>query len=572
MAEGSVLLAYCHPDEVTHCFFRSWTETLAFDLLTGQNRLDPSQPYKGMFVSTNQLVRARNDVVAHFLDHSTAEWLWWADTDMGWQHDAMHQLLELADPVERPIVGGLCFSFKNAPHADAQNGVFKVAIPTIYTWTTEPVAGVTPFLDYPANTVVRCDATGSAFILIHRTVLERMRAEFSTWYDQIALDDSGVLGEDLSFCWRAGQLGYPIYVDTSVRITHYKTAYVDESMFLSQMAAKPATDEVAVIVPVVGRPQNAEPFMRYLRASTGLARCYAICETDDQESIDAWKAAGAVVEVQDGTTFAQKVNHGYRVTTEPWLFLVGDDVRFHATWFDHALAVAKGHGAKVIGTNDLGTQRVQSGDHATHFLVARDYIDEVGASWDGPGVVCHEYHHWYVDDEIVTAAKQRGVWSMALGSIVEHMHPLFGRAEDDDTYRKGQARADEDRETFMSRLVRNVGFPGLVRDGFGAAQRDVHNGVYPSPLLGFDPFPGTLNLTVQRGVLERLGDPDERIPGPECELWLWRATINELDVWLMHPDRPPSVRNAEKVEVLAPVSLRDLWGLANGSRVQVKPR
>ena len=38
---------------------------------------------------------------------------------------------------------------------------------------------------------------------------------------------------------------------------------------------------VTVIVPVLGRPQNAEPFMRSLRASTGLATVYAVAEPND---------------------------------------------------------------------------------------------------------------------------------------------------------------------------------------------------------------------------------------------------------------------------------------------------
>jgi len=67
--------------------------------------------------------------------------------------------------------------------------------------------------------------------------------------------------------------------------------------------------------------------------------------------------------------------------------------------------------------------------------------------------VCHEgYRHWYVDDEIVTAAKERGVWQAALGSIVEHMHPMFGKAADDDVYTAGQAHAQQDRVTFQRRL------------------------------------------------------------------------------------------------------------------------
>jgi hypothetical protein len=56
-----------------------------------------------------------------------------------------------------------------------------------------------------------------------------------------------------------------------------------------------------------------------------------------------------------------------------------------------------------------------------------------------------------VDDEIVTAAKQRGVWAPALASVVEHLHPLWGKAEVDDTYVRGQRYAGRDKATFEKR-------------------------------------------------------------------------------------------------------------------------
>ena len=75
-------------------------------------------------------------------------------------------------------------------------------------------------------------------------------------------------------------------------------------------------------------------------------------------------------------------------------------------------------------------------------------------------MVCHQgYRHWFVDDEIVTAAKQRGVWQMALGSVVEHNHPLWGKAEDDEVYQLGQSSAEADRALFRARLVEQ----GLAR-------------------------------------------------------------------------------------------------------------
>jgi hypothetical protein len=94
-----------------------------------------------------------------------------------------------------------------------------------------------------------------------------------------------------------------------------------------------------------------------------------------------------------------------------------------------------------------------AGDHATHWMISRDYIDTVGASWDGPGVVAHEgYRHWFTDDEIVVAAKQRGVFQMALGSVVEHLHPMTGKSEIDEVYTRSDSFADEDRKTFERRV------------------------------------------------------------------------------------------------------------------------
>jgi hypothetical protein len=177
-----------------------------------------------------------------------------------------------------------------------------------------------------------------------------------------------------------------------------------------------------------------------------------VCSEDDDAK--AWRAVGAIIVRSAQKSFACKVNHALSCSGHPWLFLCGDDVKFHPGWLDHAQQTARNENAKVVGTNDWGNQRVIAGDHATHMLIARDYIDEHGASWDGPGVVCHEgYRHWFVDDEIVTAAKQRGVWAPSLSSVVEHLHPAWGKADVDDTYRLGQSYAERDQKLFRKRLA-----------------------------------------------------------------------------------------------------------------------
>jgi hypothetical protein len=200
--------------------------------------------------------------------------------------------------------------------------------------------------------------------------------------------------------------------------------------------------------------------MASLRASLSpagpTARVYAIGQEDDPDTRAAWLAAGASVLDAPGSTFAVKVNHGYRSTGEPWLFLVGDDVRFQPRWLANAQLVA-GDRWQVVGTNDRSNPRVIKGEHGTHLLVRRSYVDQVGASWDGPGVVAHEaYRHQFVDDEIVLAAQQRGVWVSASSAVVAHLHPINGRADWDEVYELGQAHVAADRELFAKRLAAHV--------------------------------------------------------------------------------------------------------------------
>jgi hypothetical protein len=459
---GSVRLAFLADDEhgFSPSFMRSLLPTLGLDF-QGEQRI-----WRGGYAiqscSSVGVVEGRNEIVDAFME-SKAEWLWFVDSDMGWDADALENLIAAADPVHRPIVGGLCFGFGPiTDRLDFAQAVIKRPFPTIFDLKkTEDDIGFRARWGYVPGELQQCSATGAAMLLIHRGVFEQM---FAKWPGQGAFDRmkhpeaKKLWGEDTSFCMRAGMLGIPVHVHAGVKTSHLKTIYATEMVYMGELVAQPAVDEVAVIVPVLKRPQNAVPFMQSLRASTGLATVYAVCSTNDD--YHAWREAGAETIRTDKVSFADKVNAAYgeyprpHLPDEPWIFITGDDVQFHPGWLDHAQQVARNTGAQVVGTNDLGNDRVMSGDHATHMLISREYIDTVGASWDGPGVVCHSgYRHWFVDDEIVTAAKQRNVWAPALASIVEHMHPAWGKAETDDTYVRGQRYAERDQATFKRRLA-----------------------------------------------------------------------------------------------------------------------
>lgn len=385
---------------------------------------------------------------------SDNDWLFMVDADMGFEPVALEQLLSIADPIERPIVGGLCFAQREA-YDDGANGFRCIPRPTIFDWVQHEDGHwrFTGRTHYPVNSLIKSAATGGAFIIIHRSVFEKIKdSEGECWFDRVRGTDGSLIGEDISFFVRCQALEIPLYIHTGIRTTHMKQLWLGEQDFWQSFYAPPATETVDIFIPTLNRPHNIEPLMVSLRASTGLALPWFIVEEGDDATIAEVERCGGYW-IEHSGTFAEKINFAYTQTDAPWVFLAGDDVRFRPGWLDHAQDIARRYNARVIGTNDLANAKVMRGEHATHMLISRQYIDELGASFDGPGVVCHEgYRHWYVDNEIVTTAQKRHTFQVALASEVEHLHPMVGKAPNDECYEIGTQNADRDKRLFEARL------------------------------------------------------------------------------------------------------------------------
>lgn len=224
--DGSVCLAYVHGHEVAYSWHLSVVGLLGYDLASQQRVLRGG--YLGMRYGTGGIVDARNATVEEFL-RGEGEWLFWTDTDMGFAPDTLDRLLDAADPVERPIVGALCFSQQEYA-LDGMGGHRTRPRPTLFRWVEvgDGCQGFTAWLDYPREQLVEVAATGSACILIHRDVLGKVAEQYGpNWYGRMANPTTGqVLSEDLSFCARAVACGYPIFVDTRVKTTHLKQVWL----------------------------------------------------------------------------------------------------------------------------------------------------------------------------------------------------------------------------------------------------------------------------------------------------------------------------------------------------------
>jgi hypothetical protein len=214
--------------------------------------------------------------------------------------------------------------------------------------------------------------------------------------------------------------------------------------------------DVVALVPVLRRPHRPAPLLESIDKATpaGAWRLLFLGSPGDEAEHEAIYAAGGELLVIDEPNapgdWSRKINAGYRATTEPLMLLGGDDIAFRPGWLEAAQAKMVGR-VGVVGTFDCHNRRVLAGEHSTHPVVARWYADRHGTI-DQAGQVVHEgYAHNWTDNELVETAKSRRAWAFARDSVVEHNHPLWGRAETDDVYELGQSRFHEDRQLFMRR-------------------------------------------------------------------------------------------------------------------------
>lgn len=211
---------------------------------------------------------------------------------------------------------------------------------------------------------------------------------------------------------------------------------------------------LVVLIPVLNRPHRVAPVYESILAATPPpVRVLFCCTDDDTAEIEAIRAIGAE-HLSCGPwapgDYARKINLGYRHTTEPLIFLGADDLSFHPGWLDAAVSHLSDT-IHVVGTNDLGNPRVIAGSHSTHSLLTRQYADRYGTV-DRNHQILHEgYAHTFCDDEFIATAKARLTYSFAADSIVEHLHPHWGKAAWDDVYSIADASLTSGRQLFIRR-------------------------------------------------------------------------------------------------------------------------
>jgi len=211
---------------------------------------------------------------------------------------------------------------------------------------------------------------------------------------------------------------------------------------------------IVVVVPVLRRPHRVAPLVESFRAATTEhdARLLFVAQASDSMEIDAIAKVGLEpLVVGDGDrSWAKKINRGYEASTESWILLGADDLRFHPGWVD-AIRPLLGSHLGVIGTNDMGNVETMRGRFSTHPLVRRLYADVCG-TLDERRKITHEgYDHNFPDTELVMTARARGLYHHCTICYIEHLHPLWGKGVEDEIYQLGRRNFGRDQKLFEHR-------------------------------------------------------------------------------------------------------------------------
>lgn len=243
MIPGSVVPGFLDDGHWSACFGLSYLELTLHDLGHRQRIVREGGLYLRKVAGTAGVPDGRNEVAARFLDETDGEWLWFVDTDMGFAADTVDRLVKSADPVKRPVMGGLCFAQRRIEPRPFHGSRFGI-IPTVYQYVeTGDEVGFSPIEAYEVDKVIEVSGTGAACLLIHRSALERVRKRAGdAWFDPMK-HPTGLKGkprtfsEDLSFCVRLAAVDVPVHVDTRVKTVHEKGGiFLDEDAYDRQQA------------------------------------------------------------------------------------------------------------------------------------------------------------------------------------------------------------------------------------------------------------------------------------------------------------------------------------------------
>jgi hypothetical protein len=177
---------------------------------------------KSIRVQGNQIARQRQALLDHWYDNAETDWLLWVDSDVVINPDIWKLLHDTADSKTHPMVSGIYFISKTT------NGSLPVPMPVIFDDIDEYT--VKYHHPLPVNEVLKIDMAGMGLVVMHRSVVTKLREKYGTDISFFAENDQKndkFVGEDISFFRKCKAIEIPLYAHTGAIAKHMKTTTWD---------------------------------------------------------------------------------------------------------------------------------------------------------------------------------------------------------------------------------------------------------------------------------------------------------------------------------------------------------
>lgn len=172
----------------------------------------------------NTLVHdARNTIAQKAIDQGYDRVLW-IDSDMRFDPDLLEKLSADMD-MGAEYVSALAFKRVYPTVPVIYDKLFPLSdAPGMY--------GVHIYRDYPRDALFEVAASGMGCVMTSVQLLKDVWDNFGPPFSFVAN-----LGEDISFCYKVGELGIPMWCDSRIKVGHIGTVVFSEKTYLEQIAA-----------------------------------------------------------------------------------------------------------------------------------------------------------------------------------------------------------------------------------------------------------------------------------------------------------------------------------------------
>lgn len=170
------------------------------------------------------IYNSRNDLAQKALKMH-ADYVLWLDSDMMFEPNLLVKMMNTLKENNLDILSGVYYR-RVKPFSPVLFSKLSIDEDTYFCEHENLNA-------YPEDKLFEVEGIGFGCVLMSTDVLLEVGIKYKDWFSPI-----GKVGEDLSFCWRARQMGYKIFVDPKIQLGHCSHNIITKSFYDAYLKQK----------------------------------------------------------------------------------------------------------------------------------------------------------------------------------------------------------------------------------------------------------------------------------------------------------------------------------------------